>query len=137
VIEPGRSIVLFDGICNLCSGSVAFVIARDPGGRFAFAALQTDAARTLLRQVSAPESLPDSIVLIEDGRVYTRSTAALRIARGLRFPWPLASAFFAVPRPVRDWVYDAVARNRYRWFGQRAVCMMPTPDIRRRFIESP
>ena len=134
MIEAGRSIVLFDGICNLCNGMVAFVIARDPDGRFAFGALQSDAARALLRRASAPEPLPDSIVLLEDGRVFTKSTAALRIARGLQFPWPLASAFLAVPRPVRDWLYDAVARNRYRWFGQRDVCMMPTAELQRRFI---
>jgi predicted DCC family thiol-disulfide oxidoreductase YuxK len=134
VIEPARSVVLFDGICNLCNGMVTFVIARDPGARFAFGALQSEAARTLLQGVSAPEPLPDSVVLLEDGRVYTKSTAALRIARGLRFPWPLTSAFFAVPRPLRDWLYDVVARNRYRWFGQRAVCMMPTAELQRRFI---
>jgi predicted DCC family thiol-disulfide oxidoreductase YuxK len=134
VIERGRSIVLFDGVCNLCNGSVVFVIARDPERRFAFAALQTDAARALLRQASAPDPLPDTIVLIENGRVYTKSTAALRIARGLRFPWPMASAFLAVPRPVRDWIYDAVARSRYRWFGRRDVCMVPTADVQRRFI---
>ena len=134
MIEPGRPVVLFDGICNLCNGMVAFVIDRDPAARFAFGALQSDAARTLLDRVSAPEPLPDSIILLEDGRVYTKSTAALRIARGLQFPWPLAAAFLAVPRPVRDWLYDTVARNRYRWFGQRDVCIMPTPELQRRFI---
>jgi predicted DCC family thiol-disulfide oxidoreductase YuxK len=134
VIEPARPVLLFDGICNLCNGMVAFVIARDPGARFRFGALQSDAARTLLSRVSAPQPLPDSIVLLEDGRIYTKSTAAIRIARGLRFPWPLVGVFLVVPRPVRDWVYDAVARNRYRWFGRRDVCMMPTADLQRRFI---
>jgi predicted DCC family thiol-disulfide oxidoreductase YuxK len=131
---PARSVVLFDGICNLCNGMVAFVIARDPGARFAFGALQSAAARTLLQDVSAPEPLPDSVVLLEGRRVYTKIDGGAPIARGLRFPWPLALAFFALPRPVRDWLYDVVARNRYRWFGQRAVCMMPTPELQRRFI---
>ena len=125
--------LLFDGVCTLCSGSVRFVIERDPAGRFQFAPLQSEAARRLLER--APQPLPDSLVLVEDGRLFTRSTAVLRIARGLRFPWPLAYVFVAVPRPVRDWVYDAVARNRYRWFGRRDVCMMPTPELRARFLD--
>jgi predicted DCC family thiol-disulfide oxidoreductase YuxK len=125
-------VLLFDGVCTLCNGFVQFVIERDPAARFQFAALQSDAAVRLLGV--APPPLPDSLVLIEDGRLFTRSTAALRVARGLRFPWPLAYVFVAVPRPVRDWVYDAVARNRYRWFGRRDVCMVPTPELRSRFL---
>ena len=124
--------LLFDGVCTLCNGFVQFVIERDPAGRFQFAPLQSDAAARLLGV--APPPWPDSLVLLEDGRRFTRSTAALRVARGLRFPWPLAYVFVAVPRPVRDWVYDAVARNRYRWFGRRDVCMVPTPDLRSRFL---
>ena len=124
--------LLFDGVCTLCNGFVRFVIARDPAGRFQFAPLQSDAARRVLG--AAPPPLPDSLILVEDGRLFTRSTAALRVARGLRFPWPLAYVFVVVPRPVRDWVYDAVARNRYRWFGRRDVCMVPTPELRARFL---
>ena len=124
--------LLFDGVCTLCNGFVQFVIERDPAGRFQFAPLQSDAAARLLGV--APPPLPDSLVLLEDGRLFTRSTAALRVARGLRFPWPLAYVFVAVPRPVRDCVYDAVARNRYRWFGRRDVCMVPTPELRSRFL---
>ena len=125
--------LLFDGVCTLCNGLVRFVIERDPAGRFQFAPLQSDAARRLLRAV--PQPWPDSLVLVEDGRLFTRSTAALRVARGLRFPWPLAYVFVAVPRPVRDWAYDAIARNRYRWFGRREVCMVPTPELRSRFLD--
>ena len=124
--------VLFDGVCTLCNGFVRFVIERDPAGRFQFAPLQSDAAGRLLGK--APQPLSDSLVLVEDGRLFTRSTAALRVACGLRFPWPLAYVFVAVPRPVRDWVYDAVARNRYRWFGRRDVCMVLTPELRSRFL---
>jgi predicted DCC family thiol-disulfide oxidoreductase YuxK len=127
-----RSVLLFDGVCTLCNGFVRFVIERDPAGRFQFAPLQSDAARRLLGAAQQP--LPDSLVLVEDSRLFTRSTAALRVARGLRFPWPLAYVFVAVPRPVRDWVYDAVARNRYRWFGRREICMVPTPELRSRFL---
>jgi predicted DCC family thiol-disulfide oxidoreductase YuxK len=125
-------VILFDGVCNLCNGFVQFVIARDPAARFRFAALQSASARRLLDGLSA---VPDSVVLVDGGRVYTRSSAALRIARGLPFPWSLARALIVVPRPLRDWVYDRVARHRYQWFGRKDVCMMPTPDLRARFLE--
>jgi predicted DCC family thiol-disulfide oxidoreductase YuxK len=129
------SLVLFDGVCNLCNGFVQFVVARDPAGRFQFGALQSASARRVLDLYDTPDPLPDTIVLVEDGRVFTRSTAALRIARRLTFPWPLASAFLAVPRPLRDWIYDLVARHRYRWFGKRDHCMVPAPALRSRFID--
>jgi predicted DCC family thiol-disulfide oxidoreductase YuxK len=127
-----RAVLLFDGVCTLCNGFVQFVIQRDPAGRFQFATLQSDAARRLLQ--AAPQPLPDTLVLVENGRMFLRSTAALRVARGLKFPWPLAFALVVVPRPLRDWLYDIVARNRYRWFGRRDVCMVPTPELRARFL---
>jgi predicted DCC family thiol-disulfide oxidoreductase YuxK len=128
-------LILFDGVCNLCNGFVRFVIERDAGATFQFAALQSAAARRILGSHPTPDPLPDSIVLVENGQVYTRSTAALRIARGLRFPWPLAYALIAVPRPLRDAIYSLVARHRYRWFGQRHQCMVPTPALRSRFVD--
>ena len=135
-MSPQRpSVILFDGLCNLCSGFVTFVIARDPAARFQFGALQSAPARRVLELHDAPDPLPDALVLIDDGRLFTRSTAVLRIARRLTFPWPLASALLAVPRPWRDWIYAFVARHRYRWFGQRDHCMVPTPAIRSRFID--
>jgi predicted DCC family thiol-disulfide oxidoreductase YuxK len=128
------SLVLFDGVCNLCNGFVRFVIRRDPGGHFTFGSLQSGSARQVLSLHDVPQPLPDSLVLLEAGQVFTRSTAALRIARRLTFPWPLVAALLAIPRPLRDWVYDRVARNRYRWFGRRDQCMLPTPEQRRRFL---
>jgi predicted DCC family thiol-disulfide oxidoreductase YuxK len=127
-----RAVLLFDGVCTLCNGFVQFVIRRDPADRFQFATLQSDAARRLLQ--AAPQPLPDTLVLVENGRVFLRSTAALRVVRSLRFPWPLAFVLVVVPRPLRDWVYDILARNRYRWFGRRDVCMLPTPELRARFL---
>ena len=124
-------VVLFDGVCNLCNASVRFILARDPGGRFRFASLQSQAARRLLGDRFTGES----IVLLEAGKIYTKSRAALRIARGLRFPWPMLYAFAAVPRPVRDAIYEWVARHRYAWFGKRDSCMLPTPGLRGRFLE--
>ena len=129
------SVILFDGVCNLCNGFVQFVIARDPGGRFRFAALQSDAARRILGQPDAVASAPASVVLVEGDRVFRQSAAALRIARGLGWPWRLAYGFIVVPRPLRDWMYDVVARHRYQWFGRRDACMMPTPDVRARFLD--
>ena len=126
---------MFDGVCNLCNGFVRFVIERDPAGTFQFAALQSAAARRILALHDAPDPLPDTILLVADARLWTRSSAALRIARGLRFPWPLAYALIAVPRPLRDAIYALVARHRYRWFGQRDQCMVPTQALRSRFID--
>jgi predicted DCC family thiol-disulfide oxidoreductase YuxK len=130
------AIILFDGVCNLCNGFVTFVIARDPHARFRFAALSSAAADRVLATAGAPAAQPDSIVLVEDDAVYVRSDAALRIARGLTFPWPLAYGFVAVPRLIRDGIYDVIARRRYRWFGRRDACLIPSPDLRRRFLDS-
>jgi predicted DCC family thiol-disulfide oxidoreductase YuxK len=131
-----RPVILFDGVCNLCNGFVRFVIARDPAAHFRFGPLQSEAAQRLVGAQRMPEPLPDSIVLVEDGRVWTESSAALRVLRRLRFPWPLAVVFLLVPPPVRDRVYRMVARNRYRWFGRRDVCMVPTPELRNRFLDA-
>ena len=127
--------ILFDGVCNLCNGFVRFVIARDPAARFRFAALTSPAAIEALRRAGAAPPVPDSIVLIEDGKAYFRSDAALRIARRLRFPWPAACALALVPRALRDGLYDVIAARRYRWFGRREACMVPTPELRGRFLD--
>jgi predicted DCC family thiol-disulfide oxidoreductase YuxK len=129
------NLILFDGVCNLCNGFVQFVIERDPDGRFQFGTLQSEAARRVLGQHDVPSRLPDSVVLVEEGRVFTESTAALRIIRHLRFPWPPLAALLAIPRPLRDWIYAMVARHRYRWFGKRDHCMVPTAALRSRFID--
>jgi predicted DCC family thiol-disulfide oxidoreductase YuxK len=114
---------------------VQFVIARDPGAHFRFAPLGSDAATRMLGECGVDGSLPDSVALIENGRLYTRSTAALRIARLLRFPWCLVYGFIVMPRPLRDIVYNWIARHRYRWFGKQDSCMIPTPELRGRFLE--
>ena len=129
------AVILFDGVCNLCAGLVRFVIARDPKSHFQFAALTSDAAARALEAAGASDPLPDSLVVIDEGRLLTRSDAALRIARGLRFPWPLARALAVIPRPIRDRSYDFIARHRYGWFGRRQTCLVPTPAIRARFLE--
>lgn len=128
--------ILFDGVCNLCNGFVRFVIARDPEARFRFAALTSPAGGRVLREAGITSPLPDSMILIEEGRAFMRSDAPLRIARGLSFPWPLLYGFIVVPRFIRDRVYDFIAGRRYRWFGRRDVCMIPTPELQQRFLDS-
>lgn len=135
---PGEAdehdVILFDGHCNLCSGLVRFVIARDPRRRFRFAALQSDAGRKIMVAHGRDAGDRDSVLLLQYGRLYSRSAAALRIARGLKGAWPLLAAFLVLPAPLRDIVYRWIARNRYRWFGKQDACMMPTPELSARFI---
>lgn len=127
-------IVLFDGICVFCNNSVNFIIRNDPKGKFRFVAMQSEIGQETLRRNGLPADFIDSIVLVENGRVFTHSTAALRVARELRGAWPIFYAFIIVPRFLRDWVYGLVARNRYRFFGKHDVCMVPTPEVRARFL---
>jgi predicted DCC family thiol-disulfide oxidoreductase YuxK len=130
--EP--ALILFDGVCNLCNATVRFIIARDPRARFRFAPLQSDAASERLERAGGAPAGQASVVLIENGRLYTRSAAALRIARALRFPWPMLYGLIVIPRPIRDRAYEFVARRRYRWFGRSQACGLPTPELRDRFL---
>lgn len=126
--------MIFDGVCNLCNASVDFIIRHDKRGRFRFTANQHEAGKQILAaQGLAPDSA-DTVFLYEGGRLYSRSSAALRIARGLGFPWSLAWAGMILPRPLRDAVYAWIARNRYRWFGKKETCRLPTPEERSRFL---
>lgn len=128
-------VILFDGICNFCNGAVNFTLRRDRKKQLRFAPLQSAAGQQLLKENGWPETDMQSFLLIENGRLYHRSTAALRVCRYLRGGWPLCYGLLIIPRFIRDGVYDFIARNRYRWFGKRDACMMPTPDIRERFLE--
>ncbi|UJF32682.1 thiol-disulfide oxidoreductase DCC family protein [Paenibacillus hexagrammi] len=127
-------VILFDGVCNLCSGAVQFILRNDPKGRFRFASLQSAYGRESLRQFGLPEDI-STIVLLEQGRAYTQSTAALRIAKRLRGVWPLTYSAILVPPAVRNIVYRWIARNRYRWFGKSEQCMLPKPEYRNRFLD--
>jgi predicted DCC family thiol-disulfide oxidoreductase YuxK len=130
-----HAIVLFDGVCNLCNGTVNFIIDHDPTGHFRFAPLQSSVAETYLENADGPDGDLGTIVLVENGQTYVRSTAALRIARRLSGPWSLLSLALVIPRPLRDAVYNVIAANRYDWFGQRDQCRMPTPGLRDRFLD--
>ena len=127
--------MLFDGLCNFCSGSVRFILARDKKRRFRFAPLQSANASDLLRPLGPRSDDLDTMVLIEGNRYHAKSSAALRIAGRLSGLWPLFSVLLLVPKPIRDYFYDAFAAHRYRWFGERESCFVPTDDVRDRFLE--
>jgi predicted DCC family thiol-disulfide oxidoreductase YuxK len=129
-------IILFDGVCNLCSGFVQFVIARDKQARFRFAAVQSAVGRAILAELGLPLDDWDSNVLLDNGTAYVKSTAFLRIVRQLSGAWPVLALGRVLPLRLRDWFYDRVARNRYRLFGRRPVCMMPARDVSARFLDS-
>jgi predicted DCC family thiol-disulfide oxidoreductase YuxK len=126
-------IVLFDDVCSLCNASVQFIISRDLRSVFRFASLQSETGKVLREKFGVPEV--DSLVLLENGRYYTKSSAALRICRRLAGVWKLFYIFWLVPKPLRDYIYDFVAKHRYEWFGKRDHCLIPTPDIRARFLD--
>lgn len=131
-----RSVVLFDGLCNLCNGLVRFIAANDPAGRFHFLSLQSPLAAELLASNGGPGN-GESIILLDYGRRFDRSDAALHVALGLRPPWPLLFALILIPRRLRDAIYGWIARNRYRWFGRRVSCALPSPALRARFLDEP
>ncbi|HRN95150.1 MAG: thiol-disulfide oxidoreductase DCC family protein [Chitinophagales bacterium] len=133
-MKQEKALILFDGVCNLCESSVQFILLRDEQAYFQFASLQSDSANKILTQHGLKTSNFDSIVLIENGKIYQRSDAALRIAKQLSGAWKLFYAFIIVPRFIRDAVYNIVAKNRYRWFGKKNECMLPKPEWKHRFL---
>ncbi len=128
------AIVLFDGDCNFCDASVQFILNRDTTGNFHFASLQGDAGKTLRERHRISDSV-DSIVLIRDGVPYIKSDAAIRIAEGLDGMWRWLRFVKIVPKPIRDFGYDVIAKHRYEWFGQKQTCKLPTPEERSRFLD--
>ncbi|NOS56376.1 MAG: thiol-disulfide oxidoreductase DCC family protein [Cyclobacteriaceae bacterium] len=130
-----KQVILFDGVCNLCNGAVLFVIKRDKKVKFSFASLQSSFGQIQLKQYGLSSDELSTIVLLKDGRIFTKSTAALEIAKNLDGLWPAFYFFRIVPPLIRNFVYDFIAQNRYRWFGKREACMIPTPELKARFIE--
>lgn len=129
-----KPLILFDGVCNFCNGAVNWIIAHDPDAKFRFAALQSEVGQKIRAEFNIGADV-DSIILIDEGHLYTHSTAALRVARLLGGIWSLGYVGVVVPRSLRDRIYKWFARNRYRWFGKQDACMIPTPDVRARFID--
>ncbi len=135
-MEDDKKIILFDGICNLCNGSIRYIIKRDKKDEFRFATLQGEVGHQLIQERNIDTSMIDSIILIEPGvAYYTKSTAALKIGHSFGGFWRIANVLNLIPRQLRDIVYDWVARNRYRWYGKKEKCMVPTPELRAKFLE--
>lgn len=129
-----KSIILFDGVCTLCNASIDFVMKRDPKNRFLVGALQESVSKKVLSDFQVDPAYLDSLVLVEKGKIYFRSTAALRIAKGLGGLWSLLYIFIILPTFLRDPVYDWIGKNRYRWFGKKSTCRMPTAEERKKFL---
>ena len=132
--EDQNPVILFDGMCNFCSNSVQFIINRDPSSKFRFASLQSETGKNLIAKSKIDNKNLDSIVLFENGTYYIKSTAVLKIASKLNALWPLFYFFIVIPAPLRDYFYDIVAKNRYKWFGKKEECMVPNAEIKARFL---
>lgn len=129
-----KKIILFDGVCNLCNGSVVFIIKRDNKDVFCFAAIQSDEGQKLIKELNIDTSKTDSIILIEEKKYSVKSTAALKIAKHLKGGYSLLYSFMILPTFFRNWVYDIIAKNRYKWFGKKESCMIPTPELKEKFL---
>ncbi|MFC0187057.1 thiol-disulfide oxidoreductase DCC family protein [Fictibacillus aquaticus] len=129
-----QHVILFDGVCNLCNGAVQFVLKHERNQKLRFTALQSQTGEELLQKHGFPAEKMDSFVLIQGGKAFTKSDAAVRAAHYLKLPYRLAAVGIIVPRPIRNKVYEYIARNRYKWFGKKDECMLPSPDIKERFI---
>lgn len=127
-------VILFDGVCNLCNGSVIFIIKRDTQSKLKFASLQSNYGVEQLKRFNLPVSSLNSVLLVKEGRLFQKSNAALEIVSMLDGMWPALYVFIIVPKVIRDFVYNWVANNRYRWFGKKEVCMIPTPEMKARFV---
>ena len=132
--KSDNKIILFDGICNVCSAFLDFVYLTDPKAVFRLAWLQSDEAGKILDTLGLSRYELNSIIYLDQGTAFFKSTAFLKIVRQLRFPWPVLWIGVIIPKPVRDWIYDIVAKNRYKWFGKKEHCLVPTGDLKNRFL---
>lgn len=133
-MDEQQPIILFDGVCNLCNGAVQFIITRDPQARISFAALQSSIGQKLLERHKLPKSDFDTFIMIENGKIRTKSTAALKTLRYLNGAWKWAYLLIVIPKPLRDAIYSYIAKNRYKWFGKQEYCMIPNKDTKKRFL---
>lgn len=127
-------VVLFDGVCNLCNNVVQFVIKHDPERLFRFASLQSEFGQSVMKKFGLPVDQLNSFILLDNNKIYTRSTAALRITKKLNKGWSLLYGFIIVPSFIRNPVYDYIARNRYKWYGKKEECWIPTPELQKLFL---
>jgi predicted DCC family thiol-disulfide oxidoreductase YuxK len=129
-----NQLILFDGVCNLCNSSVDFIVRHDKKGVFKFASLQSDLGQEVMKKFNLPMQKYDSVLLIRQNKVFKKSTAALEIARQLKGFWFLLYGFMIIPAFIRNLAYDLIAQNRYRWFGKKETCRLPTTEERGRFL---
>lgn len=129
-----QPVILFDGVCNFCNSAVNFVIKRNAKANTMFTPMQSAAGQKLLAQYNLPGDDMKSFIFIENDTVYKQSTGALKVCRHLRGLWPLCYGFIIVPRFIRDGIYNWIAKNRYKWFGKKDSCMIPTPEVKARFL---
>lgn len=132
--EADKHIILFDGICNLCNGFVLFIIRRDKKGIFKFASLQSETGQQMLLRLGLEKNAFKSFVLIHGDKYYLKSTGILKMLRELKGFWRIFYVFILVPRFIRDFVYDMIAKSRYKIFGKQETCMIPTPELQNRFL---
>jgi predicted DCC family thiol-disulfide oxidoreductase YuxK len=128
------SIILFDGVCNFCNSTVNFVLKQDKKNILLFAPLQSEAAQKILEQYQLSKSNFDSFVFVDGDKIYIKSSAALKVMGKLSWYWKWTQVFWIVPKPLRDWVYNFVSKNRYKWFGKKEQCMIPKQEVRKRFL---
>ena len=128
-------IILFDGICNFCDGAINFVLKQDKKGVFRFAPLQSEAGQKILQQYKLPIKDFESFVFIDDGKIYKKSAASLKVMNKLPWYWKGLQIFWIIPGFIRNAIYDFIAKNRYKWFGKKDSCMIPSPKIRSRFLD--
>ena len=131
---PDQPLLFFDGVCNLCNSSVQTIIKKDRHQKFKFASIQSDAAKEILLQFDNFNSSIDSIILINNGKLFYKSSAVLRVCKILGSVYSFLIIFWLIPKPIRDWMYDFVAKNRYSWFGKRESCMIPSVELEDRFL---
>jgi len=135
-LEKDKKLLLFDGVCNLCNSSVQYIIKHDKKNIFMFSTLQSDTSQKIIKEYKIDINKTDSIILYSPKKgIDYKSTAALKIAYHLGFPNNLMSVFLIIPSPIRNWVYDYIAKNRYKWFGKRETCMIPPPEIKSKFLD--
>lgn len=127
-------IILYDGVCHLCNGVINHILPRDKNRLFKFSPLQSEMGQALLKKFNLPIDDYDSFVLVDGDTFYQRSGAAIKVMQGMGFPYSIGGVLWILPRPIRDMLYDWVAKNRYKWFGQYDSCLMPTPEIKERFL---
>jgi len=134
MVHTNNPIILFDGVCNFCNSAINFVLKQDKKGIFRFAPLQSEAGQKLLQEHNLSTKEFDSFVLIDNGKVYKKSAASLRVMNRLPWYWKEAQILRIVPTVFRDAIYDFIASNRYKWFGKKDQCMIPTPEMRSKFL---